>query len=151
MGDVVKVSWSGGKDSTCALMKHLERGDTVKAVCYIPMFTDTIPLLLKDHYEFILRTADKFRSMENVIYRAVGLHRNFEFDLRTFPVVPGGKYLLCTDGMYRSLSLEKLQDTLEHSAAPRNALDIFMRSALVSGGKDNITGIAVFAQGENNE
>ena len=95
--------------------------------------------------------ADKFRSMENVIYRAVGLHRNFEFDLRTFPVVPGGKYLLCTDGMYRSLSLEKLRDTLKDSADPRCALDIFMRSALVSGGKDNITGIAVFAQGENNE
>lgn len=73
MGDVVKVSWSGGKDSTCALMKHLERGDTVKAVCYIPMFTDTIPLLLKDHYEFILRTADKFRSMGAEVHIVKGI------------------------------------------------------------------------------
>ena len=73
MGDVVKVSWSGGKDSTCALMKHLERGDTVKAVCYIPMFTDTIPLLLKDHYEHILRTADKFRSMGAEVHIVKGI------------------------------------------------------------------------------
>ena len=73
MGDVVKVSWSGGKDSTCALMKHLERGDTVKAVCYIPMFTDTIPLLLKDHYEFILCTADKFRSMGAEVHIVTGI------------------------------------------------------------------------------
>ena len=73
MCDVVKVSWSGGKDSTCALMKHLERGDTVKAVCYIPMFTDTIPLLLKDHHEHILRTADKFRSMGAEVHIVKGV------------------------------------------------------------------------------
>lgn len=45
MNDVVKVSWSGGKDSTCALDLHLERGDKVIAVNYTPMLTDTIPLL----------------------------------------------------------------------------------------------------------
>ena len=73
MADVVKVSWSGGKDSTCAVMKHLERGDMVKAVCYIPMFTDSIPLLLKDHYAFILRTADKFRSMGAEVHIVTGL------------------------------------------------------------------------------
>lgn len=59
---IVKIGWSGGKDSTCAVDLHLEQGDTVKAVCYIPMFTDTIPLIQKEHYEFILRTADYFRS-----------------------------------------------------------------------------------------
>ena len=73
MGDVVKVSWSGGKDSTCAVMLHLLRGDTVKAVCYIPMFTDTIPLLLKDHYEHILRTADKFRAMGAKVHIVSGM------------------------------------------------------------------------------
>lgn len=60
---IVKIGWSGGKDSTCAVMKHIERGDEVKAVCYIPMFTKEIPLILKDHYSFLLRTADYFRSL----------------------------------------------------------------------------------------
>lgn len=73
MADIVKVSWSGGKDSTCALSKHIERGDQVIAVCYIPMFTDTIPLLLKDHYEFILRTADKFRAMGATVHIVKGM------------------------------------------------------------------------------
>ena len=72
MGDIVKVSWSGGKDSTCAMLKHLERGDFVKAVCYAPMFTDTIPLLLKDHYEFILKTAEKFRQMGATVHIVSG-------------------------------------------------------------------------------
>ena len=41
---VVKIGWSGGKDSTCAIMKHLERGDLVKAVCWIPMLTKEVRL-----------------------------------------------------------------------------------------------------------
>lgn len=71
--DTVKVNWSGGKDSTCALYLHLRRGDKVKGVCYIPMFTDTIPLLLKDHYEHILRTADRFHEMGAEIHIVSGM------------------------------------------------------------------------------
>lgn len=70
---IVKVSWSGGKDSTCALHMHLMQGDYVKAVCYIPMFTKDIPLILKDHYEFILSTADKFRKMGAEVYIVSGM------------------------------------------------------------------------------
>lgn len=70
MSDVVKVGWSGGKDSSCAVMKHIQRGDKVKAVCYIPMFTREIPLILRDHHEFILRTADYFRSLGAEVFFA---------------------------------------------------------------------------------
>lgn len=42
---IVKFNWSGGKDSSCALKLHLDCGDYVKAVCYIPMLNDKIPLL----------------------------------------------------------------------------------------------------------
>lgn len=73
MGDIVKVGWSGGKDSSCAVMLHLEKGDKVKAVCYIPMFTENIPLIRKNHYEFILKTADKFRSMGAEVYIVKGM------------------------------------------------------------------------------
>lgn len=72
MPDIVKVSWSGGKDSTCAVLKHLELGHIVKAVCYIPMFTDDIPLLTKEHYEFITKTADRFRSLGAEVHIVTG-------------------------------------------------------------------------------
>ena len=68
----VKVCWSGGKDSTCAVMKHLERGDVVKVVCYIPMFTADIPLIGKAHYQFILDTAETFRAMGADVYLVNG-------------------------------------------------------------------------------
>lgn len=73
MGDVVKVSWSGGKDSTCAVMLHIEHGDKVKAVCYIPMFTPEIPLISKEHYKFILHTAERFRSLGADVHIVSGL------------------------------------------------------------------------------
>lgn len=70
--DVVKCSWSGGKDSTCALNMHIESGHCVKAVCYIPMFTQTIPLILKDHFEFIHDTAERFRKDGAEVYIVSG-------------------------------------------------------------------------------
>ena len=81
MSDIVKVSWSGGKDSSCAVMKHLELGHKVKAVCYIPMFTEEIPFICKNHYEFILRTADKFRALGAEVHIVTG-ETYFHFVLR---------------------------------------------------------------------
>ena len=70
---IVKVGWSGGKDSTCSVLLHLEQGDTVKAVCYIPMFTEDIPLITKNHYEFIMNTADRLREMGAEVYIVSGM------------------------------------------------------------------------------
>ena len=53
--------------------------------------------------------------------------------------------------MYRYLPENTLLNTLRNADLPRNALDVFMRTALVGGGKDNITGIAVFAGGGKDE
>ena len=86
---IVKIGWSGGKDSTCAVMKHTERGDKVKAVCWIPMLTKEIPLLLKDHYEFIINTADYFRSLGAEVYFADGGLTYYEYVTH---VAKSGKY-----------------------------------------------------------
>ena len=77
----VKVSWSGGKDSTCAVLLHLGAGHKVKVVNYIPMFTEEIPLLLKEHYEFIQNTAERFRDMGAEVYMVTGM-TYYDFVLR---------------------------------------------------------------------
>ena len=69
----VKIGWSGGKDSTCAVMQHIRNGDKVKAVCYIPMFTKEIPLITKAHYKFIIKTAEYFRSLGAEIFIVSGM------------------------------------------------------------------------------
>lgn len=89
MADVVKIGWSGGKDSSCAVMKHIEKGEEVKAVCWIPMLTKEIPLILKDHYEWILNTADYFRSLGAKIYFANGGLTYYEYVTH---IAKSGKY-----------------------------------------------------------
>lgn len=71
--DVVKVSWSGGKDSTASVILHHGRGDHCKIVCYIPHFTEEIPLIQKAHFEFIHSAAEKFRSWGHEVYIVKGL------------------------------------------------------------------------------
>lgn len=113
--DVVKVGWSGGKDSTCAVMKHIERGDKVKAVCYIPMFTDEIPLILKKHYDFILQTAEYFRSLGAGVHIVSGMtyydyctHRaikgKYKGQIFGFPCVEVGKCGFKRDSKLKALA-----------------------------------------------
>lgn len=59
----VLVCWSGGKNSTRAVYEYHTRGYAVTAVCYIPMFTKKIPLIDREHYDFLLRCSKWFRSI----------------------------------------------------------------------------------------
>ena len=89
MSDIVKVGLSFGKDSLCSVMKHIERGDKVKAVCWIPMLTSKTPLILKDHYEFIINTANHIRSLGAEVYFANGGLTYYEYVTH---IAKSGKY-----------------------------------------------------------
>lgn len=65
---IVKLGWSGGKDSTCAAVLHLERGDLLKCVCYVPMFDEEIPLITREHFDFINSAKEKLESMGGEVY-----------------------------------------------------------------------------------
>lgn len=71
--ETVKISWSGGKDSTCATHLHLLKGHNCIICNYMPMFDDETPLLLKNHYEFIMETAERFRKMGGVVHIVHGI------------------------------------------------------------------------------
>ena len=115
--DVVKIGWSGGKDSTRAVMAHIQRGDKVKAVCYVPMFTKKIPLISKKHYEFILKTAEYFRSLGAEVYFADGGLTYCEYvthialkgknkgQIFGFPIVGRGMCGFKRDGKLKALAL----------------------------------------------
>ena len=60
--NVVKVSWSGGKDSTADIILETFDGNKCKIVSFIPMLTNDIPLIRKGHYEHILKCAERFRQ-----------------------------------------------------------------------------------------
>lgn len=113
--DIVKVNWSGGKDSTYAIIRHLQRNHKVKAVCYIPMLNDKIPLIQKEHYEFILRTANIFRNsgcdvliVHGITYCEYVLHRStrgkFKGRLFGFPCVGAGMCGFKRDSKLKALN-----------------------------------------------
>ena len=112
---IVKVGWSGGKDSTCAVLLHLEQGDKVKAVCYVPMFTKDIPLITKTHYEFIISTADRLRKMGAEVYIVSGLtyweyvtkittRGKYKGKMRGFPCIIAGKCGFQRDSKVKAVS-----------------------------------------------
>jgi serine/threonine protein phosphatase PrpC len=89
-------------------------------------------------------TADQARTMrgKNVITRAVGHKDYVEVDTRLVDVIPGDRYLLCSDGLHGYLDegeLEKVLAEGELSAAPLR----FIELANARGGKDNVTVIVV--------
>ncbi len=69
----VKISWSGGKDSTASVILHSQSGDICKIVYYIPMLTDCIPLIRKAHYDFIQAAVDRFTGFGMPCYQAHGM------------------------------------------------------------------------------
>lgn len=112
---VVKVFWSGGKDSTTSVICHLNRGDAVKVVCYVPMFTKDIPLISFEHYAHLKRTAEYFVNRGAVVFWAQGvtywdwvLHRSsrgkFKGRIFGWPVASRGKCGFKRDSKLKALN-----------------------------------------------
>lgn len=70
---MVKISWSGGKDSTASAILHCQKGIPNFLVCFIPMFTQSIPLIRKSHYEFLHYARDRFIENGVQVYFVHGI------------------------------------------------------------------------------
>lgn len=115
MSDIVKVCWSGGKDSTAASLLHIDRGDHVSLVCYVPMFDDSIPLISKLHYDFILYAKSRFEDLGANVFLVHGLtyvdyvlhvsqKGKFKGQIFGFPIVGRGQCGFKRDSKLRALA-----------------------------------------------
>ena len=78
----------------------------------------------------------------NVLTRAVGVHQDLHLDAEITEIQAGDRFLVCTDGLYKELTLEKIQRMLEVPFG-KHMLTALFDEALQKGGRDNITGIVV--------
>ena len=78
---------------------------------------------------------------KNVITRAVGNREYVQVDTRCVPLQPGGRFLLCSDGLHGYIKDEDIPAIVEMGGAA--AVDRFITLANERGGKDNITAILV--------
>jgi serine/threonine protein phosphatase PrpC len=83
-----------------------------------------------------------YKQFKNAVTRAVGVYASVEVDTFDFDILPGDRFLLCSDGMYVYLDEEHLPQVLsdgEVEEVPRGLIDKANRG----GGHDNITAVVV--------
>ena len=78
----------------------------------------------------------------HVITRALGVHAEVELECRTLPILGNEIFLLCSDGLSRSLAAETPRGMVELDAP---VADELLDAALVKDGSDNISLILVSA------
>jgi len=84
----------------------------------------------------------------NVVARAVGAHDKLDIDEVRVSVEPGDAYLICSDGLYKEVSDERIQTILRETDPARSAA-LLIDAALKSGGRDNVTVIVMHATDRN--
>ncbi len=81
----------------------------------------------------------KTHRRKNLLMRAVGVAENVKIDTGTYPLQRNDIILLATDGLTNMLADEEIIDGLRRE----NPADELIQAALMAGGRDNITAVAV--------
>ncbi len=88
-----------------------------------------------------------YKAYKNAVTRAVGVYGSVEVDTFDFDILPGDRFLLCTDGLYGYLSESTLPSALAEGdvkEVPQKLVDV----ANAGGGHDNITAVVIRVGGE---
>jgi serine/threonine protein phosphatase PrpC len=78
----------------------------------------------------------------NVITRAVGVAADLELELNHGKIVPGDRFLLCSDGLTGMIEDEEIRDIMLRYE-PEAAAEWLMDTCLERGAKDNVTFVIV--------
>jgi protein phosphatase len=79
----------------------------------------------------------------NIVTRALGIQPEVKVD--RFAAVPtaGDRYVLCSDGLFNEVTIDRMSATLRRLADPQEAAAELIRLANESGGRDNVTCVVV--------
>ena len=79
----------------------------------------------------------------NAITRAVGVYENLDIECGFHQLLSGDRFLLCSDGVYDSISEEQIKNAL-NIASPFEASNYLKKHVLESTAKDNLSGTLVW-------
>jgi serine/threonine protein phosphatase PrpC len=85
--------------------------------------------------------------LRNMVTRSLGFETAVEVDLFDVPMRDGDYLLLCSDGMYKPLSLRDLAGAFRRNKSPEKVCRRLVRKALRQGGQDNITAVVLRFRG----
>jgi protein phosphatase len=89
----------------------------------------------------------KRSPLRNVITRALGTQNSVTPDIFPLDIEPGDLFLLCSDGLTRELSDDLIASMLANDISISHLCERLVGAANNAGGQDNITCIAIRAQG----
>jgi len=81
--------------------------------------------------------------LAHVITRAVGIDEALHLQTARYDIRSGDRFLLCTDGLSRLLSLDEIEDRMRRADNPEEAAHALMQTALDRGAPDNVTVVAI--------
>ena len=74
----------------------------------------------------------------NVIVRGIGIRPNVKPDLATIEILPGDRFILCSDGLSDGVSPNRIVECIT-AGTPADATRALVNAALDAGGKDNVS------------
>jgi type VI secretion system protein ImpM len=88
------------------------------------------------------------RAGSNVVTRAVGVTAGLLLDVRDDDVRPGDRFLLCSDGLTRTIAEDGLEQWMQH-ADIEVTVEGLINASLAAGAPDNVTAVVVEAIGRD--
>jgi serine/threonine protein phosphatase PrpC len=89
--------------------------------------------------------ADGLVRQSNVITRAIGGREELELERLSFDVRVGDRLLLCSDGLYRELSADRIRELLQAGDAIAT-VETMIKQVLLGEAADNVTVVVIDAQ-----
>jgi serine/threonine protein phosphatase PrpC len=77
------------------------------------------------------------------LYRALGVEAEIRLEYTAHPMARHDRFLLCSDGLYGSLTDETIADSLRERSAPAVTARALVTAALESGSNDNCTALVL--------
>ena len=83
------------------------------------------------------------RIPRNIITRALGVNEELRVSVRSYPVVAGDRYLLCSDGLSGPVSGSFIAELLKQADSAEHAANNLILAANAAGGPDNISAVVI--------
>jgi len=88
------------------------------------------------------------RMPKNIVTRALGIDPKLRVSMRSYAVVAGDRYLLCSDGLSGMLSAQAIAPLLEEKADLEAVVHNLVAAANSAGGRDNIGAVVIDSDAE---
>ncbi len=84
-----------------------------------------------------------FVPFRHVLTKAIGPSDDLEYSLGQYPVVAADSWLLCSDGLYNSVTQRQIITVMNSGASAQQAAEALLELALIGPAQDNISVIVI--------